>query len=202
LPTQAANRGTEPAKLTKLVRGELDWIVMKALEKDRSRRYERANGFAMDAQRYMADEPVQACPPSGWYKFRRFARRNKGPVLAASLVLLALVIGIIGTTWGMLRASNAEAEAVSEAKLKEAAPGAAKESERDAKDKLWLSLYEQARARRNSRQMRQGPESLDALARGEAWCTGSAWPVSPPRPGRGNAHLEFKCDTSAENGQR
>src|SRR5207237_1141984 len=62
LPTLAANRGTEPAKLTKLVRGELDWIVMKALEKDRNRRYETANGFAMDVQRYLADDPVQACP--------------------------------------------------------------------------------------------------------------------------------------------
>ena len=66
LPTLAANRGTEPAKLTRLVRGELDWIVMKALEKDRNRRYETANGFAMDVQRYLADEPVQACPPSAW----------------------------------------------------------------------------------------------------------------------------------------
>jgi len=83
LPTLAANRGTEPAKLTKLVRGELDWIVMKALEKDRNRRYETANGFAMDVQRYLADEPVQACPPSAWYRLRKFVRRNKGPVLAA-----------------------------------------------------------------------------------------------------------------------
>ena len=77
LPTLAANRGTEPAKLTKLVRGELDWIVMKALEKDRNRRYETANGFAMDVQRYLADEPVQACPPSARYRFRKFARRNR-----------------------------------------------------------------------------------------------------------------------------
>ncbi len=65
LPTLAVNRGTEPAKLTKLVRGELDWIVLKALEKDRNRRYETANGFAMDVQRYLADEAVQACPPGG-----------------------------------------------------------------------------------------------------------------------------------------
>ena len=65
LPTLAANRGTEPAKLTRLVRGELDWIVMKALEKDRGRRYETANGFALDVQRYLADEPVVACPPAG-----------------------------------------------------------------------------------------------------------------------------------------
>src|SRR5262249_12150312 len=71
LSTLAANGGTEPAKLTKLVRGELDWIVMKALEKDRSRRYETANSFALDVQCYLADEPVLACPPSAWYRFRK-----------------------------------------------------------------------------------------------------------------------------------
>jgi serine/threonine protein kinase/tetratricopeptide (TPR) repeat protein len=107
LPTLAANRGTEPAKLTKLVRGELDWIVMKALEKDRNRRYETANGFAMDVQRYLADEPVQACPPSAGYRLRKFARRNKGPVLAASLVLLAMVLGMTSTAWGLVRAELA-----------------------------------------------------------------------------------------------
>jgi serine/threonine protein kinase len=69
LPTLAANRGTEPAKLTRLVRGELDWIVMKALEKDRNRRYETANGLAIDVQRYLADEPVSAGPPSGGIAF-------------------------------------------------------------------------------------------------------------------------------------
>jgi tetratricopeptide (TPR) repeat protein len=104
LPTLAANRGTEPAKLTKLVRGELDWIVMKCLEKDRSRRYETANGLAMDVLRYLADEPVVAGPPSASYRLRKFVRRNKVPVLAATLVLLALVGGIIGTTWGMVSA--------------------------------------------------------------------------------------------------
>jgi serine/threonine protein kinase len=107
LPTLAANRGTEPAKLTKLVRGELDWIVMKALEKDRSRRYATAVGFALDVQRYLADEPVLACPPSAGYRLRKFVRRNRGPVLAAVLVLLALVGGIIGTTWGLVRAEQA-----------------------------------------------------------------------------------------------
>jgi tetratricopeptide (TPR) repeat protein len=115
LASISANRHTEPAKLTKLVRGELDWIVMKCLEKDRNRRYETANGFAADVQRYLADEPVQACPPSVGYRLRKFARRNKGPVLAASLVVLALVVGILGTTWGMIRATHAEAKAVDEA---------------------------------------------------------------------------------------
>ncbi len=78
LPSVAANRGQEPKQLSGLVRGELDWIVMKCLEKDRNRRYETANGFAQDVQRYLADEPVQACPPSAGYRFRKFARRNKG----------------------------------------------------------------------------------------------------------------------------
>jgi len=98
LPTLAANRGTEPAKLTKLVRGELDWIVMKALEKDRNRRYETANGFAADVQRYLADEPVVACPPSAMYRFRKFVRRNKAAVLAVSAAfatLLLLVFGLV-----------------------------------------------------------------------------------------------------------
>src|SRR5262249_48093118 len=132
LPTLAANRGTEPAKLTKLVRGELDWIVMKALEKDRNRRYETANGFAMDVQRYLADEAVQACPPSTWYRFRKFVRRNKGGVLAASFLLLALVAGIIGTTGGLIRARIAEADASRKAEEKTEALTEAKTNLEDA----------------------------------------------------------------------
>jgi serine/threonine protein kinase/tetratricopeptide (TPR) repeat protein len=115
LTSISAQRHMEPAKLRELVRGELDWIVMKALDKDRNRRYETASGLAADVRRHLNDEPVQACPPSPGYRLRKFARRNKGPVLAASLVLMALVAGIIGTTWGMLRATVAEAEAVQEA---------------------------------------------------------------------------------------
>ncbi len=111
LPTLAANRGTEPRRLAALVRGELDWIVMKALEKDR-RRYETANGLALDVQRYLNDEPVSAGPPSAAYRLRKFVRRNKGPVLAATLVLLVLIGGIAGTTWGLVRAERAwQAEA-------------------------------------------------------------------------------------------
>src|SRR5262249_49161015 len=111
LPTLAANRGTEPAKLTKLLRGELDWIVMKALEKDRNRRYETANGFAMDLQRYLADEPVVAGPPSAAYRFRKFVRRNRGPVLAAASIVILLLGGVIGTTLGLVRAVLAQREA-------------------------------------------------------------------------------------------
>ena len=111
LPTLAANRGTEPAKLTKLVRGELDWIVMKALEKDRNRRYETANGFAMDVQRYLADEPVQACPPSAGYRLRKFARRNKGGLAVAALVLFFLALLGSGVGWVVRDRSAREAEA-------------------------------------------------------------------------------------------
>jgi WD40 repeat protein/serine/threonine protein kinase len=89
LPTLAANRGTEPKRLTRLVRGELDWIVMKALEKDRNRRYETANGLAMDVQRHLADEPVQAGPPSVRYRLWKFARKNR------RLVITAIVAGVL-----------------------------------------------------------------------------------------------------------
>jgi tetratricopeptide (TPR) repeat protein/serine/threonine protein kinase len=101
LPTLSANRGTEPAKLTKLVRGELDWIVMKALEKDRNRRYETANGFAMDVQRYLADEPVQACPPSAGYRLRKFARRNKTGLVMASVISVALLLAVGSLGWAI-----------------------------------------------------------------------------------------------------
>src|SRR5437762_7456474 len=83
LASISANRHTEPAKLTKLVKGELDWIVMKCLEKDRNRRYETANGFAADVQRYLEDEPVQACPASAVYRFKKLARRHKVGLLTA-----------------------------------------------------------------------------------------------------------------------
>jgi predicted Ser/Thr protein kinase len=111
LPALAARRQLEPAKLARLLRGDLDWVVMKALEKDRSRRYETANGFAADVQRYLAEEPVLAGPPTAAYRLRKFVRRNRGPVLAAAALLLALLVGTAGTTWGLLRALRAEAAA-------------------------------------------------------------------------------------------
>jgi eukaryotic-like serine/threonine-protein kinase len=112
LTAVSAQRQTDSKRLSQLFRGEVDWIVMKALEKDRGRRYETASAFAADVKRYLQDEPVQACPPSVRYRLRKFVRRNKGPVLAASLVVLALVGGICGTTAGLVRAEQArQAEA-------------------------------------------------------------------------------------------
>jgi serine/threonine protein kinase/tetratricopeptide (TPR) repeat protein len=102
----ASRRSSDPRKLTASVRGELDWIVMKAMEKDRSRRYETANGLAMDVRRHLEGEPVVAAPPSLAYRARKFAGRHRAAVTAGLLVAAALVLGIVGTTAGMIRAER------------------------------------------------------------------------------------------------
>jgi serine/threonine protein kinase/tetratricopeptide (TPR) repeat protein len=99
LPTLSANRGTEPKKLTGLLRYELDWIVMKALEKDRTRRYETANGFAADVLRYLAGEAVLAHPPSTRYRVKKFVRRNRAMVTTGSCVATALLAGVVAFAW-------------------------------------------------------------------------------------------------------
>ena len=132
----SSQRKSEPTHLIRLVRGELDWILMKALEKDRTRRYATANDLAQDIARYLNDQPVEACPPSARYRLGKFYRRNKAPLLAAMLVVLALVGGIIGTTWGMFQAMDArQAEATERrtAQDKEHEARAAAASERQAR---------------------------------------------------------------------
>jgi tetratricopeptide (TPR) repeat protein len=110
-PSVAANRQTEPARLGRLVRGELDWIVLKALAKERDRRYETASGFARDVERFLAHEPVAAGPPSAWYRFRKFARRHRGAVAAVAVILVLVAGGIVGTAAGLVRALRAERRA-------------------------------------------------------------------------------------------
>jgi len=123
LASLAALRQTEPRKLMALLRGELDCVVMKCLEKQRERRYETANALCRDVQRYLADELVEARPPSAGYRLSKFLKRYKGPVLAAAVVLLALVAGIAGTTIGLVRAEQRrhEAEQAKEDAVKAAA---------------------------------------------------------------------------------
>ncbi len=111
LPSLAALRQTEPRRLMAMLRGELDWVVMKCLEKGRERRYETASGLARDIQRYLADEPVEARPPSAGYRLGKFLRRHRTAAIAASLVLLALLVGIAGTTYGLVRAEAQRKEA-------------------------------------------------------------------------------------------
>jgi serine/threonine protein kinase len=115
LPSIAACRHVEPRKLSGLVRGDLDWIVMRCLEKDRNRRYETASGLATDLRRYLDNEPVQACPPSARYRLGKFARRNRAALTTATLLSLALLAGTVISTWQAIRATRAEAVARAEA---------------------------------------------------------------------------------------
>jgi eukaryotic-like serine/threonine-protein kinase len=132
LSSIASNRKLEPNRLTRLVRGDLDWIVMKCLEKERSRRYETANAFALDIQRYLHDEPVLAGPPSTAYRLKKFLRRNKGPAVAAAVLLFTLLAGIIGTTWGLVRAEKSRLAEAEQRKLAESAERLARTNEQHA----------------------------------------------------------------------
>ncbi len=111
-PSLAAARRSDPSRLARSIRGDLDWIALKCLEKDRNRRYETANQLAMEIKRYLADEPVFAGPPNAAYLIRKFIRRNKRQVIAASSILLALIAGLIVSLWQMNRAILAEKQAV------------------------------------------------------------------------------------------
>jgi serine/threonine protein kinase/tetratricopeptide (TPR) repeat protein len=108
LTTTAEHRNTEPPKLVHQVRGDLDWIVMKCLEKERDRRYETANALATDIQRHLENEPVVARPPSRWYEFQKTVRRHKFGFAAATALVLALMLGVVISTWQGVRATRAE----------------------------------------------------------------------------------------------
>jgi tetratricopeptide (TPR) repeat protein len=108
--TASTNRKSDPKQLSRLFRGELDWIVMKALEKDRNRRYETASAFAADVQHYLHDEPVQACPPSAWYRCRKFARRNRVAVAVAGLALFFVIALGAGVGWVLRDRAARQAE--------------------------------------------------------------------------------------------
>ncbi len=145
-PLIAANRSTGPAELVQALRGELDWVVMRALEKDRDRRYDSVGGLARDVERYLADEPVEARPPTRWYKARKFARRNRGPVAAGALVFLALVCGIVGTSWGLRRALGAEGLARERLAQAEQSREEAERSQKETERALADSKHAQAKA--------------------------------------------------------
>lgn len=118
----AEQRHTDIRKLGLVLRGDLDWIVMKCLEKDRTRRYDTANGLAADIVRHLSDEPVVAGPPSAGYKISKFIKRNRGQVIAGGAIAAILILGVVGTTSGMLWAIDEKTQAK-----------AAAESERIAK---------------------------------------------------------------------
>ena len=125
----SAHRHTEGRRLQKLIAGDLDWIVMKCLEKDRTRRYETANGLAVDIQRHLNDEAVAASPPGNLYKLQKLVRRNKLAFTAVSCVTMALVIGLAGSLWQGARAQREAARATAALDdLRAAAPSIAAEA--------------------------------------------------------------------------
>jgi WD40 repeat protein/serine/threonine protein kinase len=133
LATISRQRGSAPEKLTQLVRGELDWIVMRCLEKDRTRRYETANALARDVERYLKDEPVEACPPTAGYKLRKFARKHKNLLVTAAAFAALLLLGVAGSTWQAVRAMQAEGVALANEDLAKASAARAEIKEQEAK---------------------------------------------------------------------
>jgi non-specific serine/threonine protein kinase/serine/threonine-protein kinase len=113
----AERRRTEPGRLASRLRGDLDTIALKALERDRARRYQTANALAMDVRRYLRNEPVSAQPPSTLYRMRRFIRRHRVGAVAAAALLVALVLGVAGTSVGLVRARRAEVQAREDAAI-------------------------------------------------------------------------------------
>jgi eukaryotic-like serine/threonine-protein kinase len=170
LPNIAAVRHTEPRALARMFRGDLDWIVMKALEKDRTRRYETANGFALDVQRYLADEPVLAGPPTARYRLGKFVRRNRVHVTAATVVLLSLVGGIVGTALGWVHAIEARRVAET-ARSSEEGHRTEAERQRDLADERLTeleterkrALEQKAAAEANERTARQEKQVSDSV---------------------------------------
>jgi len=164
-PSISGNRQSDLKRLTQLFRGELDWIVMKALEKDRNRRYETASAFAADVQHFLKDEPVQACPPSQWYRFRKLARRNKRVFVMASALALAVLLAVITLALSNVWIRQEQARTQEE---KERVEKAQKHAEQAQK------LAEQ-----RADQIRDGLERLksanDLLERGRWYITESRW---------------------------
>jgi len=130
--TVARHRQVEPPKLLGSIRGDLDWIVMKCLEKDRSRRYETANGLAVDVQRHLVDEPVVARPPGKVYQLQKLVRRNKLAFAATTVVLVTLVAGLGVATFGLLQARKQRDMAALAKGIAEQAREAAEASRRQA----------------------------------------------------------------------
>jgi serine/threonine protein kinase/WD40 repeat protein/tetratricopeptide (TPR) repeat protein len=152
----ARARQTEPAKLAKLVHGELDWIVMKALEKDRARRYQTANAFARDIQRYLADEPVEACPPSAGYRLHKFARKYRRALATAGAFVLLLVAAALASGYQAIRATLAETKA-------RLAQQVAQRERQQAVTNLYHARVEEAGALRRARGMGYRRQVFDLL---------------------------------------
>ncbi len=177
LASISALRQTEPARLTQLMRGELDWIVMKTLEKDRNRRYETASGFVADVQRYLADEAVQACPPSAMYRFRKVARRNKRTIGTVTVLLFAVLAVVATFGWAVRERFAREAAIQAEVDL------ALQEAERWQEQAKW-------------------PEALSAAKRAEGLLAGTESNEPRERAAQLRKELEMVVALEAYRAQR
>ncbi len=171
----AARRHSEPPKLIGLIRGDLDWIVMKCLEKDRTRRYETANGLAMDIQRNLDCEPVVARPPGGLYRFQKSLKRNKLVYSAVTVVVAALIVALGMTAWMLRRERQAREQAVTATEEAVAARTTAQQAQANepkqkasAQAALYDSLIGQARATRLARRLGYRDRVFGLLERAKA----------------------------------
>ena len=151
-----------------LLKGDLDWIVMKCLEKDRARRYETANGFAADLKRHLSNEPVTARPPSTAYRLQKAFRRNKLVFSAGAAVAGALLLGIIGSTWQSVRATHAKQEAL-----------AAQTREASQREKAEASEKKALNAQANEINLRQQAEEAELAARRPITMPPRCLPITP-----------------------
>jgi eukaryotic-like serine/threonine-protein kinase len=200
MPSIAACRHTEPLKLGRLLRGDLDWIVLKSLEKDRDRRYETASSLAVDVQRHLANEPVSAGPPSSLYRFRKMVRRNRLVFAAASAVVAALVIGTVVATHFAIVAHHQADEARLSAEValreKERADNQAQQAalgREESQDNLCASLYNQARAAMATTQTGRRWVALDLLRKAESLRSRNR-PAVTPTSGHGALTLPTRAD--------
>jgi serine/threonine protein kinase/Flp pilus assembly protein TadD len=191
----AAARRTEPAKLSALVRGELDWVVMRCLEKDRTRRYDTASALARDVERYLHDEPVEACPPTLGYRVRKYWNRNRAAIIIALLFLVMLKTTTLFSMWQANRASVAEMRAEherdeaiasrrdAEAKAEELRAGSERMNEATAaidlgRQHAMLWQWPEAEAAHNRAIALRPDHSLVWLQRGELYAGMGLWDLA------------------------
>jgi serine/threonine protein kinase/tetratricopeptide (TPR) repeat protein len=177
----AAKRHTEPKRLGTLVRGELDWIVMKALEKDRQRRYETASGLGMDIRRFLNGEAVLAAPPSASYRFKKAIRRNKGPVLAGSAVAAALLVGLAGTAWQAKVASEQRDLAVQAGRAEREQRKQADEARAEAVAQQTEAERQEAKAREQEAESKSQAAIAKAVAAFQTEMLAAVDPANLPR---------------------
>ncbi len=171
--TVAEHRRTDPSRLRQTVRGELDWIVMKCLEKDRNRRYESASSLARDIKRYVHDEPVQACPPSTAYRLQKFARRNRGVLMSAGFVAVALVVGTAVSISQAVRAT--QAESLAKSRLRQATEARANAEASSQKARLAVDdMYTQVAEKWLAHQPQMEPLQREFLEKALQFYTGFA----------------------------